>query len=55
MLDVDGEASCALDYSSAAPLPQILNGYHLTMVAFVWDEPWSQTGQATNASEIMLR
>ncbi len=55
MLDGNGETSCALDYSSVAPLPQILNGYQLTMAAFIWDYAWAPTGESTNACEIMLR
>jgi hypothetical protein len=55
MLDGNGETSCVLDYSSVAPLPQILNGYNLTMAAFIWDYAWAPTGESTNACEIMLR
>ena len=55
LLDGNGEADCVLDFSSAAPLPQLLNGYGLTMAAFIWDGPWAPTGEATNACEIMLR
>lgn len=55
MLDNAGEATCGLDYASAAPLPAILNGHSLTMAAFVWDFPWAPTGESTNPCEIMLR
>jgi len=54
-LDGNGEQDCILDFSSAAPLPQLLNGYGLTMAAFIWDYPWAPTGEATNPCEIMLR
>lgn len=54
-LDASGEASCSVDYSAAAPLPQILNGSRLTMTAFVWDFHWAPTGEASNACEIALR
>lgn len=55
MLDGNGETICVLDYSSVAPLPQILNGHHLTMAAFVWDFAWAPTGESSNACEMMLR
>jgi hypothetical protein len=54
-LDASGEASCTVDYSAAAPLPQVLNGSRLTMIAFVWDSQWAPTGEASNACEIALR
>lgn len=54
-LDANGEADCSVNYSVAAPLVQALNGRHLTMAAFVWDFPWAQSGEATNACEIALR
>ena len=55
LLDDDGEATCSFDYSSAAPLPQLLNGWHLTVTAFAWDGPASPTGTACNAVDVMLR
>lgn len=55
MLDGNGETTCVLDYSSVAPLPQVLNGLQLTMAAFIWDYAWAPTGESTNACEIMLR
>ncbi|MEZ6038222.1 MAG: hypothetical protein R3F29_12130 [Planctomycetota bacterium] len=54
-LDNDGEAQLVLDYSAAAPLPQLLHGLQLTLVAFVWDGPWAPTGAASNAFDVMLR
>jgi predicted acyl esterase len=54
-LDASGEADCSVDYSVVAPLTQVLNGRHLTMAAFVWDFPWAQSGEATNACEVALR
>ncbi|HEB52299.1 MAG TPA: hypothetical protein ENI87_03480 [bacterium] len=54
-LDAGGEALCTLDYSAVAPLPQYLNGLHLTMAAFVWDYQWAPTGKPSNACELMLR
>lgn len=55
MLDNNGEATCGVDYSSVAPLPQLLNGHRLTIAAFVWDYSWAPTGESTNACEVMLR
>lgn len=54
-LDASGEAGCTVDYSAVAPLPQVLNGSRLTMIAFVWDSQWAPTGEASNACEIALR
>ncbi|MFK7739694.1 MAG: alpha/beta fold hydrolase [Planctomycetota bacterium] len=54
-LDANGDASCTLDYSFAAPLPQLLNGLQLTMAAFIWDYEWSPTGEPTNPCDILLR
>jgi predicted acyl esterase len=54
-LDASGVANVGFDYSSAAPLPQLLNGLQVTMAAFVWDYEWAPTGQPTNACEILLR
>ena len=54
-LDANGDASCSVDYSVVAPLPQALNGHRLTMTAFVWDFHWAPTGEPTNACEIALR
>ncbi|MGK0205521.1 MAG: hypothetical protein ACI9S9_004612, partial [Planctomycetota bacterium] len=54
-LDANGEASCSVDYSAAAPLPQVLNGNRLTITAFVWDFQWAPTGEASNACEVALR
>jgi hypothetical protein len=54
-LDLQGEATCTLDYSSAAPLSQVLNGWQLTLAAFVWDGEWAPTGAATSPCDVMLR
>ena len=54
-LDANGDAACSVDYSSVAPLPQILNGLNLTMAAFVWDFNWAPSGEASNACHVMLR
>lgn len=54
-LDSAGEAQCGIDFSSVAPLPQLINGRHLTMAAFVWDDQWAPTGASSNACEILLR
>ena len=34
-LDANGEASCWVYYAVVAPLPQVHNGRHLTVTAFV--------------------
>lgn len=54
-LDVDGNAAIALDLSSAAPLPQVLNGMQLTFAAFVWDGPWAPTGAGSNPCDVQMR
>jgi hypothetical protein len=54
-LDAQGEATLAFDFSTAAPLPQILNGLQFTFAAFVWDGPWAPTGAAANPCDVMLR
>ncbi len=53
-LDGEGNAGIGLDFSSVV-LPQILNGYSLTMAAFVWDGPWAASGAAANACDVLLR
>ncbi len=53
-LDSNGEAHPVLDLS-AVPLPQALNGYRLTLGAFVWDGAWATTGAAANPCDVMLR
>jgi hypothetical protein len=53
-LDAAGEAPCSFDLSTVA-LPQGLNGYRLTLVAFVWDGQWAPTGAAANACDVWLR
>lgn len=54
-LDGAGEATIALDYSSLAPLPAVLNGLQLTMVGFVWDGSWAPTGAASNPFDVLMR
>lgn len=54
-LDVDGNATLTLDLSSAAPLPQLLNGMQLTFAAFVWNGPWAPTGAGSNPCDVQLR
>ena len=54
-LDHNGDAVCTLDFSGVAPLPQWLNGYQLTLAAFVWDAAWQSTGEATNHCDVLLR
>ncbi len=54
-LDAQGEATLSFDFSTAAPLPQILNGLQFTFAAFVWDGPWAPTGAAANPCDVMLR
>jgi predicted acyl esterase len=53
-LDANGEAACQFDLSSVV-LPQFLDGFCLTMCAFVWDGPWLPTGAAANPCDVMLR
>jgi len=55
LLDGDGAATCSFDYSSVAPMPQFLNGLHLTVCAFAWDGAMSFTGTASNAVNVVLR
>lgn len=53
-LDAAGDATCTLDLGSLV-LPQQLNGYRLTLCAFVWDGPWAATGASANPCDVMLR
>ena len=54
-LDAQGEAVWTIDFSTAAPLPQVLNGLQFTFASFVWDGPWAPTGAAANPCDVMLR
>jgi predicted acyl esterase len=54
-LDQDGRTDFTFDLASAAPLPQVLNGWQLTFAAFVWDSPAAAAGAVTNPADVLLR
>lgn len=55
ILDANGDATAAMDFSMHAPLPPELTGLRLSYAAFVFDSVLGLSGAASNACDVFLQ